>query len=109
MPMHQAVFRPMHAADRVPANVGDAVLGAGDSGGWSRLRGAAEASVVRAAALNAGSIAAVIIDVRKRRLLSCHVPAGNIPAVTDLGLTRTAIHEARQLRDAEVIFLTPCG
>lgn len=29
------------------------------------------------------------------------VPAGNIPAVTDLGLTRKAIHEARQLRDAE--------
>lgn len=29
--------------------------------------------------------------------------------VSDLGLIRKAIHEARQLRDAEVIFLTPCG
>lgn len=29
------------------------------------------------------------------------VPDGNIPTVTDLGLTRNAIHEARQLRDAE--------
>lgn len=31
------------------------------------------------------------------------VPAGDIPAVTDLGLTRKAIHEARQLRDAETV------
>ena len=30
------------------------------------------------------------------------VPAGNIPSVTDLGLTRKQVHEARQLRDAEV-------
>ena len=37
----------------------------------ARLRGAAEAGVVRAAALNAASRAAVIIDVRKERLLSC--------------------------------------
>jgi hypothetical protein len=64
------------------------------------LRGAAEAGVVRAAALNAGSIAAVIIEVCKRRLLACHAPAGSIPAVTDLGLARKAIHEARQLHNA---------
>ncbi|TXM93932.1 hypothetical protein FV232_22305 [Methylobacterium sp. WL30] len=32
------------------------------------------------------------------------VPDGNIPAatVTDLGLTRKAVHEARQIRDAQV-------
>jgi hypothetical protein len=35
------------------------------------LRGAAEAGVVRAAAPNMASRAAVIIDVRKGRLLSC--------------------------------------
>jgi hypothetical protein len=35
------------------------------------LRGAAEAGVVRAAALNAASRAAVIIDVRKGCFLSC--------------------------------------
>lgn len=29
------------------------------------------------------------------------VPQGNIPSVADLGLTRKAVHEARQLRDAE--------
>ncbi|MDP4004140.1 hypothetical protein [Methylobacterium sp. NEAU K] len=33
---------------------------------------------------------------------AAHVPDGNMrAAVTDLGLTRKAIHEARQLRDAE--------
>lgn len=36
VPMHKATFRAMHAADRVPANVGDAVLGASDSRGWDR-------------------------------------------------------------------------
>jgi hypothetical protein len=31
------------------------------------------------------------------------------PVASDLELARKAIHEARQLRDAGVIFLTPCG
>jgi hypothetical protein len=35
------------------------------------LRGAADAGEVRAAALNAASRAAVIINMRKERLLSC--------------------------------------
>lgn len=30
-----------------------------------------------------------------------NVPGGNVATVADLGLTRKAIHEARQLRDAE--------
>lgn len=30
------------------------------------------------------------------------VPSENIPSVSDIGLTRKAIHEARQLRDAEI-------
>lgn len=36
VPMHKATFRAMHAADRVPADVGDAVLGARDSRGRDR-------------------------------------------------------------------------
>ena len=36
VPMHEATLRAMHAAYRVPANVGDIVLGAGDGCGRSR-------------------------------------------------------------------------
>lgn len=38
-------------------------------------------------------------------------PSNDVRPATaaDLGLTRKAIHETRRLRDAEVIFLTPCG
>lgn len=36
VPMHEAAFRAMHTADRVPADVGDVVLSACDSRGRSR-------------------------------------------------------------------------
>ena len=48
--------------------------------------------------------AQVLGEVAVQGQHAAHVPDGNMrTAVTDLGLTRKAIHEARQIRNAEAV------